>query len=333
MSAVRGPDAQTRESWRQKSNASRVIFHGLLKYDAAAEEEAAAAHEVAQRARMKVRRVLSVAEAMEAFNAGDGPAPPDNAVPSEGRPATREYERIARARGRRAGFARDCKGSVFRVSSFVEHVTPAPSQSPAPGPALEPEHPEQAQARYPNVLAEVSLGESSLAHKLASQDIRRQPLLAGNSFGALQIGPALDQALTSSTRTMMARSSATGGVAQDDAEALSEALLSLMGSGRVSPRTTGGWQKGCQAISYRLPGHSPSLPLDISSLTMGGMPIIDNAQIAQRLRQRSQVSRKSSGGGRWSLDSLDWGTSTLPPLVTPLTPQLQTPATPGMYAE
>lgn len=278
-----------RRSWQEKCKQSSRAFHGLLKHDPVAEAEAAAARIAAKQARSKVRRVLTkrMAEITSAFHSGEGPAPPDNASTVPGRPPTREYQRIARGRGRQTGFSdanRD--GTLFNPNLSA---VAAPPQAANLAPVVEPEpEPEQHSASpQRNELVPVSLSQS-LANDLC--DTRQLPLVAGKTFGALQLGPALDLALATSARAAVARQNANatrcaGDDASDSAggfgsgagsefgseqeleeqvSALSEALLSLMGRSpqqQQGPAATGGWNQpqiesfgpGRQSDNQRVP--------------------------------------------------------------------------------
>ena len=267
---TRRPDDRTLKEWRRRSRRSENVFAGLIDdgTDAANEQARATLRQGITKVQKGVAAVATV-RAMEDSLRGNQPA--ENAAFKLARPPTREFEKLARARGRSTGFREGPGAEHFVGRAFDEHAATAQAPPPAAAATAQEALPSpQPRRQRPTAapLVPVEL-EDSLASRLASQDVRRKPLVAGNQYGNYQLGLPLELALqncarsaaarkkaaesraTSAIDTMMEESGwgeewaellAASGQARDMEGALRSSLLDLMGSSqRVAPGAGGGW--------------------------------------------------------------------------------------------
>lgn len=273
------PDKGTLQEWRRRARSSEDVFVGLLN-DGTVEAKAEKLEKL-QKTVAKVQKGIRVVSAVRGFEDGLEEPPPANSAFQLERPATREFERIARDHGRKTGFREGPAATHYRGGAFGDVFTAAPATDST---AAQPEA--AAAAKFDGAESPTKAGrsrgtgpspvplfpvelEDSLAAHLASQDIRKKPLQAGKEYGMLQTGPALDLALQNSARAACARKKAGDSRAASAIDALMEqsgwskewsellnasqqaremddvlrtSLLELMGTGqRVAPTAGGGW--------------------------------------------------------------------------------------------
>lgn len=273
------PDKGTLQEWRRRARSSEDVFVGLLN-DGTVEAKAEKLEKL-QKTVAKVQKGIRVVSAVRGFEDGLEEPPPANSAFQLERPATREFERIARDHGRKTGFREGPAATHYKGGAFGDVFTAAPATDST---AAQPEA--AAAAKFDGAESPTKAGrprgtgpspvplfpvelEDSLAAHLASQDIRKKPLQAGKEYGMLQTGPALDLALQNSARAACARKKAGDSRAASAIDALMEqsgwskewsellnasqqaremddvlrtSLLELMGTGqRVAPTAGGGW--------------------------------------------------------------------------------------------
>ena len=227
-------DEPTLAKWRQKARLSEGVFVGLLD-DGTAQRQAERRQRVSKTV-AKVRHGVSVVASVSAFEDGAEEEPPSNRKYQLERPPTREFEQIARDRGRQTGFREGPAATHYRGGAFGDMTAASPGKASGEDTAVAAaaaggefdggaESPTRAAARgfgpAPVPLYEVSL-EDSLAAHLASTDIRKKPLFAGKTYGNLQTGPALELALQNAARAAAARKKAGDSRAQSAIDALME---------------------------------------------------------------------------------------------------------------
>lgn len=234
------PDGATLAEWRKKARRSEDVFVGLL--DDGTTERMAERQGRVKNTVSKMRRGVAAVTAIGALEDGLEEEPPSNRKYQLGRPPTREFEQMARDRGRETGFREGPAADHFTGAAFgyttaaspgktakqllADHLAAGEDSGVAAAAAGEADDVESPTRRpgigpAPVLLYEVEL-EDSLAAHLASQDHRKQPLHAGKTFGVLQTGPALELSLQNAARSSCARKKAGDTRAQSAIDGLME---------------------------------------------------------------------------------------------------------------